>query len=260
MNSDLIAINRIYSALLISLYSTFESRLTDLCILFHQTGLPDVSINNFKWDDYIDKVLTYLSITGYISFSRKDTVWKAMQTFQSIRNSITHNQMNIIQSPEKPIQEQKLFKIISENQSFKLDRNTWAFQIIDSWYMLDMAGKCMEIIKRMTHDIEQKRVIIKNRRLPYDLTNWGIEKTTRLLESVVYLVEIWESITLWDNDSKESISSTAHNMAWELTKLLSLFYDGHWETSDPDVVIWHWLKWIKLLEDQYKSWLGKDFI
>ena len=47
-----------------------------------------------------------------------------MQTFQSIRNSITHNQMNIIQSPEKPIQEQKLFKIISENQSFKLDRNT----------------------------------------------------------------------------------------------------------------------------------------
>ena len=48
MNSDLIAINRIYSALLISLYSTFESRLTDLCILFHQTGLPDVSINNFK--------------------------------------------------------------------------------------------------------------------------------------------------------------------------------------------------------------------
>ena len=53
-----------------------------------------------------------------------------------------------------------------------------------------MAGKCMEIIKRMTHDIEQKRVIIKNRRLPYDLTNWGIEKTTRLLESVVYLVEI----------------------------------------------------------------------
>ncbi|MBI4930510.1 MAG: hypothetical protein HY841_07095 [Bacteroidetes bacterium] len=125
-----------YNATFIFIYSKFEGDFKTICEAYQQQKGFKLSVSDLGGQNYIQRGKTYLEKCFGIDMHSLNTEWEGLTKYQKVRNAIVHNNSSIIAEKNRPMNEQKLFPIVSTNASFSLDDNG-DFHIKDKLYLLN---------------------------------------------------------------------------------------------------------------------------
>ncbi len=137
---------------LIVLYSFFESNMKNICDLLHEHKPYKKKVKG----SYIEESKKYLQSIAMIDLSDLGSLWEKINKYRKIRNSIVHNNSNIIESEGK-VTEQPLYQIIKNYCSLTLDEKNGTFTITDNKFLIsfiDISEKYLtSIIKKIQDSI-----------------------------------------------------------------------------------------------------------
>lgn len=123
---------------LLSIYSFFEFNLKNLCISMSKCEKFAGELDDLNDRNLIKKSKKYLTLIANLDLKDIESIWVKITDFQKIRNCIVHNNSNIVQQKDIPIEMQKLYSIVNGNKHLKLDIRKGAFVIDNDQFLLDM--------------------------------------------------------------------------------------------------------------------------
>lgn len=125
----------------LTLYSFFEYSLKDICQSVHKYGGFKIRAEDFGKRDYIGISRKYLHLVAGLDLADKETVWETIRKYQEIRNSIVHNNSNILKNQQEPIEQQSLYKFLNKIKYVKLDNSKGTFKIVDYRFLLEFCDE-----------------------------------------------------------------------------------------------------------------------
>jgi hypothetical protein len=111
-----------YNTLLIASFSYVEYTLKEFCLLLDKYSDNEIKYATIKDDKGINKVRTYLNTNFSIDIGQYSN-WAQLKNYQTHRNLVIHNDSNIIIDPNKPIEKQSGYNIISRNKLLEIAEN-----------------------------------------------------------------------------------------------------------------------------------------
>lgn len=230
-----------YNSQLLSQYAFFESWLIKLCDYHHWLGFNQITVEDLKGQNYIEKSKLYFEKVANIYLGDLKEEWKRIQTIQQIRNLIAHNDSNIVKSPNKHLTDQPQFQIIFKENFITLDKSNGSFYIEDQKFLIDLLDLFELFLTKIINKLDKPKVIIRSSEMPYDNGKWGIEKVETLIQATIVGIHLLKEFNQKiDNNEKSYIISNLlsnyERMNWNLTKLLSMFSGGKWDTNDMNII------------------------
>lgn len=231
-----------YNPLLLTLYGQFENWLKKLCDLDSRKGFSKVRVKDLAGNNYIEKSRRYLELVAEIDLDDTKSEWQQITQIQKLRNSIAHNDANIIKDKSIPIEKQELYKTVLNDTRLEFDKTKGDFYIKEPQFLLDTIVVIKKYLVTVIEKIKAKKVVARNMSMPYDNTTWGQEKAETLLKQVISslnLLDANETRTdeFKDSDLKANLKGTFESMTFNLTKLYSFFSNGKWEVVDQKYIV-----------------------
>lgn len=146
------ALNLVYNSILITLCSFLETRVKLLCTLLgYRKGSFRKKRNT---ESFLSFYMSYLNGEHHIDFSAIDDYWKKIEQYSTLRNTITHNEKQVIGVPSEKFRK---IKQISYLNIIKKGKN--ASFIIDDPRLLE---ECFDTVKGILEFICYKEVKTPN--------------------------------------------------------------------------------------------------
>jgi len=242
-----------YNPLLLTLYGQFEVWLKKLCVIDFEKGLSQVKVSDLAGNNYIEKSRKYLTSVAGINLDKTTKEWKRITEIQKIRNCIAHNESNMRLDPSKSAAEQDLYNTLLNDDRIEFNLSLGDFYIKDKAFLIEVIQLVKTYITDIIKKLEKRKVIAKNTTMPFDNTDWGVEKSGLVLESIVTLLNTLDNKDYNNSDLKESARGTLRNMTHNVTKLLAFFSNGEWEFKDKELIFNEREEGLKKLLNIYKS-------
>lgn len=95
-------------------YSYFENKLSRLCEHIHEKKNYRLKASDLSGDNLIERARRYFKLVVDVELDDLNTEWTKITDYQKIRNRLVHNGSNIIAEKDKPVEQQKLYRIIKK--------------------------------------------------------------------------------------------------------------------------------------------------
>ncbi|MGB0887864.1 MAG: hypothetical protein ACPGSL_07060 [Vicingaceae bacterium] len=247
-----------YNPMILSIYAFFEHWLKKLCEYDNRKGLSSISVSDLAGRNYIEKSKVYFEKIAKISLSELESDWKIIQSIQQIRNLITHNDSNLYKKESKKNYNQELFNFLKAEEHIVFDEKSGEFYIKNKDFIINLVNIIERYLKMVSSKISKVKVIAKSSRLPFDMANWGKEKSESLLENVIHGLDMLDRYEERNDeyrlqDTLSIMKGQFETMAWDLTKMLAFFSDGKWKASDREKIVNERTKGLKTLKKLYNN-------
>jgi hypothetical protein len=139
------------------LFSALEGQVKEICDVVHKATKNSENINEFKsrnGTSNVSKSKKYLN--KYIQLEIEYSLWDKIDAYQKIRNSIIHNNSNIIKKIEEPMKQQPLYTVIKKDQRLSLDTKSGNFIINTDDYLIDFSQTAKEYLLLISEQIFKK--------------------------------------------------------------------------------------------------------
>jgi hypothetical protein len=231
-----------YNPLLLTIYGQFENWLKKLCDLDSRKGFSKVKVADLAGNNYIEKSRRYLTLVAEIDLEDTKLEWQRITEIQKIRNSIAHNDANIIRDKSKPIEKQELYKTLLDDTRIEFDKTKGGFYIKEKEFLLDTIVLIKKYLLTVISKLKARKVVAKNTTMPYDNATWGQEKAETLLKEVISALNLLDkneerTDEFKDADLKANLRSSFESMTFNLTKLYSFFSNGKWDVADQKYIV-----------------------
>jgi len=242
-----------YNPLLLTLYGQFEVWLKRLCVLDYEKGLSQVKITDLAGNNYIEKSRKYLSKVAGISLDNTSSDWQRINDIQKMRNCIAHNESNIMMNQSLAIEKQDLYNTFLIDKRIEFNEISGDFYIKDKSFLLEVIQLIKVYVIDIIKALEKRKVVAKNMTMPFDNTDWGVEKSGLAIESIITLLNTLDKKEFKDFELRESLRETLRSMTHNVTKLLAFFSSGIWDSKDTELIFEAREKGLQKLITIYKS-------
>jgi len=145
---------------LISTYSLFESMGAILCKFAKEYRKASLGWEDIYAHGDIDAHKKYLTKVIGLDLAHLESIWDEINVYRKVRNLIVHNHSNIIEKPQKPLNKQPLFQMMTHKDSylfvdhrtgnFAISNNEYVFHLssIASRYLLDVLKEILKLKKK----------------------------------------------------------------------------------------------------------------
>ena len=200
-----------------------------------------MTVKDLAGRNYFEKSKLYFEKVANFQLGDLQKEWIRIQSLQQIRNIIAHNNSNIVKNPDKSVDKQPQYQLISREASIKLDMSTGDFFIKENEFLLDVLDLFQSYLSKIIRKLDKPKVVVRSSELPYDMSSWGIEKVLTLIKSTISGFEQLENCKSRTDeyrysDTIENGIGNYKSMNWDLTKLLSLFAGAKWDVGDSDII------------------------
>lgn len=231
-----------YNPLLLTIYGQFENWLKKLCDLDSRKGFSKVKVADLAGNNYIEKSRRYLTLVAEINLEDTKSEWQKITEIQKIRNSIAHNDANIIRDKSKPIEKQELYKTLLADKRIEFDKEKGGFYIKEKEFLIDTIALIKNYLITVISKLKDRKVIAKNTTMPFDNATWGQEKAETLLKQVISALNLLDTDEgrtdeFKDADLKANLRNSFESMTFNLTKLYSFFSNGKWDVVDQKYIV-----------------------
>lgn len=231
-----------YNPLLLTIYGQFENWLKKLCDLNSRKGFSKVKVADLAGNNYIEKSRRYLTLVAEIDLEDTKSEWQRITEIQKMRNTIAHNDANIIRDKSKPIEKQELYKTLLADKRIEFDKEKGGFYIKEKEFLIDTIALIKNYLITIISKLKARKVIAKNTTMPFDNATWGQEKAETLLKQVVSALNLLDANEgrtdeFKDADLKANLRGSFESMTFNLTKLYSFFSNGKWDVVDQKYIV-----------------------
>lgn len=112
--------NIIWSALFLSIYSNFESKLNQICLIIMEKDKLELSPKDLK-DSGLTRARKYLNKVAKYKFSISDDKWLLAEKYNKVRNILTHNEGKLEKVNHK-YKDSALHNFVKSHQHLKIDQ------------------------------------------------------------------------------------------------------------------------------------------
>lgn len=112
--------NILWSALFLSIYSNYESKLNQICLIIMEMDNLELSPKDLK-DSGLTRTRKYLHKVAKYNFSITDEKWLLSEKYNKIRNIITHNEGKLEKSKSK-YKDIELHNFIISHEDLSIDK------------------------------------------------------------------------------------------------------------------------------------------
>jgi hypothetical protein len=110
--------NILWGSLFLSIYSNYESKLNQICLIIMQMDNLELSPKDLK-DSGLTRTRKYLQKVAKYDLSISDESWLSSEKYNLIRNILTHNEGKLEKSNHKY---KDLHKFIISNKNLSVDK------------------------------------------------------------------------------------------------------------------------------------------
>jgi hypothetical protein len=154
-------LNMLLTSSFSSSYFVFEALCTELCRLAMERVKLKLSYKDVqKSPNVMETVKIYFNKGIGINLSHLSGEWDKLDEFRKIRNSIVHQQSNILTNNSASIEKQDLYHIVMKYKSIKLNKKTGYFYLKDDEIVLEFMSVAKKYLRGVLKEIlklKQKR-------------------------------------------------------------------------------------------------------
>lgn len=145
------------SSMLIYSYSLFEVILRDICTVFEKIHSSKISAKDLNGMG-IEQSRNFLKLVAEIDLTRPqlNSLWDKIKQYATIRNLIVHRYANFVKEPDKPLEKQKMYNYIKDNEYLEFEEGTGKFYIIDKQYNLIFLGLAQNFTEMILLELDKK--------------------------------------------------------------------------------------------------------
>jgi hypothetical protein len=142
-----------YNSIFINFFSLFEIYLANLGKICQTFDGNNIKIKDIKGNGTIDTIRKYFNLILKLeSASSSDNLWKEIEEFKSIRNSIVHNENKLNLSKTKNHNSLKGFKKIEEHK-IKYYGTEMNFELNNIEFIADFKNICEKYSEKLTREL-----------------------------------------------------------------------------------------------------------
>lgn len=240
-----------YNSILVSLFSFFETRLKLICEINSRKQFSNVKPSHLSGSD-VERYKRYLTVVAGINLDNLHDKWKRITDIQKLRNAIIHNSAHIDIANDK-----NMVQFIKGDNRIKFNEQQGSFYINDVTFLKDFSKLLLSFFTSVVDELVKHKAVARNATMPFDNTDWGIEKTETLLRDIVHGLELLKenenrTDEFKDLDLKANIKGLFGSMAYNLTKLYSFFCSAEWDTKDRDLIVNKGIEGLEHIKKVYK--------
>ena len=144
-----------HNSTLLTLYSFFEYNLKSICNLLKEHKNYNLKVDDLSGNNYISKSKKYLKLLAGISVDNFDDLWRQIEDYQKIRNSIVHNNSCIIRNSDS-LEKQPLYQIIKKSECLELNEKDGTFKISHHKYLMDLIDLISKYITSIIQELKKQ--------------------------------------------------------------------------------------------------------
>lgn len=146
-----------YNSLLLIVFSFPEYSLTELCRILEPYIIKPVgSYHKYEEGKGIDKSKNYLRRAFDINISEQSE-WSELTKYQKVRNLIAHNGSNLFLEYDKPLEEQRDYKVLSEiKKHIYISNDSGYLYISDIEYIKNLHSISSSFIQKVISQIKEQ--------------------------------------------------------------------------------------------------------
>jgi len=144
-----------FNSIFINIFSLFEIYLNNLGKLCEEFEKNNIKIKDLKGDSTIDTIRKYFHLIFKIdSASKTEVLWKQINEYKSIRNSIVHKGNKLNLDKNKNYKSVKGFSKIKQHKIkyYGVEMN---FELNNIEIIIDFKNVCEKYLRRLTKEIKK---------------------------------------------------------------------------------------------------------